>query len=107
LPQQYEKAITITFISIIFSQYANLLSRRTVGNVISKYLFSNRNLIFAFLFSITCVILIVYVPLFNLYFHTAALSVTDWILTIFAGIISLTIYEIRKKILHRLNLSKV
>ncbi|MEI6349309.1 MAG: cation-transporting P-type ATPase [Bacteroidota bacterium] len=107
LPQQYEKAITITFISIIFSQYANLLSRRTVGNVISKYLFSNIKLIFAFLFSISCVILIVYVPLFNLYFHTAALRIFDWILPISAGIISLTIYEIRKKILHRLNLSKV
>jgi Ca2+-transporting ATPase len=25
----YEKAITITFISIIFGQFANLLSRRT------------------------------------------------------------------------------
>ena len=32
-PNHYEKAITITFISIIFGQYANLLSRRTFGNV--------------------------------------------------------------------------
>ena len=94
---QYEKAITITFISIIFGQFANLLSRRTFGNALGKYLFSNVNLLLAFLFSLTCVILIVYIPLFNLYFHTSPLTVFDWILPLFTGVVCLSIFEIKKR----------
>jgi P-type Ca2+ transporter type 2C len=98
----YEKAITITFVSIIFGQYANLLSRRTYGNAIGKYLFSNRNLLLAFVFSISCILLIVYVPAFNLYFHTSTLNAFDWILPLATGAICLVIFEFRKKILNRI-----
>ena len=101
-PQQYDKAITITFVSVIFGQFANLLSRRTYGNALGKYLFSNKYLLLAFLFSTTCIMLIVYVPLFNLYFHTAALRATDWILPLAAGLICLVIYEAKKKIKQRM-----
>jgi P-type Ca2+ transporter type 2C len=94
---QYERAITITFISIIFGQYANLLSRRTVGNALGKYLFSNRNLLLAFAFSISCLLLIVYVPMCNLYFHTSALRPFDWLLPLASGAICLSIYEFLKK----------
>lgn len=107
IPQQYDKAITITFISVIFGQFANMLSRRTYGNALGKYLFSNRNLLLAFLFSITCVLLIVYIPLFNLYFHTSPLGVFDWILPLTVGGICLFIFELRKKIIkHKNNLCK-
>ncbi len=92
----YERAITITFVSIIFGQYANLLSRRTSDFVISKYLFSNRNLMIAFALSLTCILLIVYVPILNLCFHTAPLQFTDWWLPIGCGIICMAIYEFRK-----------
>jgi len=104
-PDHYAKAITVTFISIIFGQYANILSRRTYGNALGKYFFSNRNLLLAFLFSISCIMLIVYVPLFNLYFHTSVLHVADWILPIAAGVICLIIYEFKKKI-NNLKLNK-
>lgn len=100
---QYERAITITFISVIFGQFANLLSRRTVGNALGKYFFSNKYLLGAFAFSISCILLIVYIPICNLYFHTAPLHVVDWILPIAAGAICLSIYEFRKKILKRIN----
>ncbi len=103
---QYEKAITVTFISIIFGQFANLLSRRTYGNALGKYLFSNRNLLLAFLSSISCIALIVYVPMLNLYFHTSPLSIIDWILPIAAGAICLSIYELRKKAHNSINRRK-
>jgi len=99
----YETAITVTFVSVIFGQYANLLSRRTNGNIMGKYLFSNRNLLFAFAFSITCILLIVYVPLLNLYFHTAPLHVMDWILPLTTFAICLSIYETRKKLTRRIS----
>ncbi len=94
----YETAITVTFVSVVFGQYANLLSRRTYGNVAGKYLFSNRNLLLAFAFSLSCILLIVYVPVLNLYFHTAPLSVIDWLLPLATFAICLLIYETRKKL---------
>lgn len=99
----YEKAITITFVSIIFCQYANLLSRRTYGNAVGKYLFSNRNLILAFAFSISCILLIIYEPVLNLYFHTSPLNALDWLLPIGTGAICLVIFEVKKGILSRMN----
>ena len=99
----YEKAITITFVSIIFGQYANLLSRRTSGNALGKYLFSNRNLLLAFAFSVSCILLITYVPALNLYFHTAPLHVTDWLLPFTAFAVCISIYEIRKKLAGRIS----
>jgi Ca2+-transporting ATPase len=98
---KYETAITVTFVSIIFSQYANLLSRRTLGNALGRYLWSNRNLLLAFAFSISCILLIMYLPPLNLYFHTAPLNAIDWILPLAAFTICLAIYEIRKKIVKR------
>ncbi|MCX6270558.1 MAG: cation-transporting P-type ATPase [Bacteroidetes bacterium] len=98
----YNKEITITFISIIFGQYANILSRRTSGNALGKYLFSNRNLLLAFLLSVTCILLIVYLPFLNLYFHTYPLGVSDWIFPIAVFFICLIIYEAGKKINNRL-----
>jgi P-type Ca2+ transporter type 2C len=100
---QYEKAITVTFISVIFGQFANLLSRRTYGNALSRYLFSNKHLLLSFLFSVSCIVLIVYIPLFNLYFHTSPLSIVDWMLPLIAGCVCLCIYEVRKKVLNRMN----
>ena len=98
LSNHYEKAITVTFISIIFGQYANLLSGRTYGPALGKYLFSNRHLLLAFLLSVSCILLIVYVPALNLYFHTSSLLPVDWLFPLAAGTICLVIYEVRKKL---------
>ena len=102
----YENAITITFISIIFGQYANILSRRTYGNALGKYLFSNMKLLIAFVGSIFCILLIVYIPSLNLYFHTAPLQAVDWILPVASGVICLSIYEFKKKIYNHLKRSR-
>ncbi len=96
ISNHYEKAITVTFISIIFSQYANLLSRRTYGPALGKYFLSNNKLLLAFLFSISCILLIVYVPTLNYYFHTSPLLTIDWIFPIIVGIACLVIFEFKK-----------
>jgi len=96
----YERAITVTFVSIIFGQYANILSRRTFGNALGKYLFSNIKLLLAFAVSVFCVLLIVYIPVCNLYFHTSTLTAIDWIVTLTVGAICLSIFELKKIILN-------
>lgn len=98
LSDHYEKAITVTFISIIFGNYANVLSVRTTGNALGEYLFSNKKLFIGFLFSFSCIMLIVYVPLLNLYFHTSPLLLVDWLFPLASGVICLLIFEYRKKL---------
>lgn len=97
----HEKAMTVTFVSIIFGQFANILSRRTYGFALGSYLFSNSKLLWAFVMSISCVLLIVYVPVFNIYFHTSALLPIDWLLPLLSGTICLCVFECRKIILSR------
>jgi len=97
----YERAVTVTFVSIIFGQYANILSRRTYGNALGKYLYSNIKLLMAFAASLFCVLLIVYIPVFNLYFHTSTLSALDWLLPLTTGVICLAIFEVKKKLRKR------
>jgi len=97
LANHYEKAMTVTFVSIVFGQYANLLSRRTYGPALGKYLYSNKNLLAAFALSVSCLLLIVYVPVLNLYFHTSSLMPVDWLFPLTAGTVCLIIYEYRKK----------
>ncbi len=97
MSNHYEKAITVTFASIIFGQYANLLSRRTYGPALGKYLFTNKYLLLAFGISMSLMLLIIYVPAFNLYFHTSPLLPIDWLFPLTAGALCLMIYEYRKK----------
>jgi Ca2+-transporting ATPase len=97
LSDHYEKAITVTFLSIIFGNYAYILSARTSGNALGNYLFSNKKLFFGFLFSFSCIMLIVYLPLLNLYFHTSPLLLADWLFPLASGVICLSFFEYRKK----------
>lgn len=96
LSNRYEKAITVTFISIIFGQYANLLSRRTFGRAFGKYLFSNPYLLWAFAISISGILLIVYIPALNYYCHTSPLLAFDWLFPMAAGSTCLAIFELKK-----------
>ena len=102
-PQFHERAMTVTFISVILTQYSNLLSRRSFEPVFSKYFFSNKFLLSAFAVSFALSLLVIYVPVFNIYFHTHPLSLTDWVYPLAAGAICLLIYELRKWKLRRLN----
>lgn len=93
--------MTITFVSIVFGQYANLLSRRTYGPALGKYLFSNKQLLVGFAISISLMLLLIYVPVFNLYFHTSYLRPLDWLFPLTAGAVCLIIYEYRKKSINK------
>ena len=97
LANHYEKSMTITFVSIVFGQYANLLSRRTYGPALGKYLFSNKYLLFAFALSISLMLLLIYVPVFNLYFHTSSLRPVDWLFPLTAGALCLLFMNTGKK----------
>ena len=57
-----------------------------MDHALGKYLFSNKNLLFAFALSISLMLLLIYVPVFNLYFHTSSLMPVDWLFPLTAGV---------------------
>jgi hypothetical protein len=55
--------------------------KQSIGDVVKEFNSNAKDGLHADIipFSITCIFLIVYIPIFNLYFHTAPLHATDWI----------------------------
>jgi Ca2+-transporting ATPase len=98
LSDHYEKSTTVMYASILLGQFANVLSTRTSGNALGKYLFSNMRLWVAFGLSTTFMLLIVYVPFLNYYFHTSPLLWFDWLFPLTVGTICLWSYELLKKV---------
>ncbi len=94
----YQQASSLTYITIIFCQFANILSRRaTTESVFSSYIISNPRLLSAFAISLFCIFNLLYNPWINIYFGTAPLQPIHWLLAIIAGFVYLLIREAYKK----------
>lgn len=94
----YLTATSVTYTSIVFIQFMNILSRRA-GNksVFSKYLWSNKKLLFSFILSIWMVLVLIYVPAVSSYFWFGRMNLVDRIYPVVAWIIFLGIREAGKK----------
>jgi hypothetical protein len=61
---QYAVAVTVSYISILFCQYANILSRRAGDDsIFTSYFRSNTRLLRSFMISLILVIGITYIPI--------------------------------------------
>ena len=98
----YMRATTLTYVSIVFAQWANIMSRRAGGreSVFTKYFWSNRRLLLSFVLSGGLILLICYNPFVANYLRTAPLTMMDWICAAGGALIYLVIREIYK-IFHR------
>lgn len=85
----YAAATTTTYLTIILCQFGNILIRRTVphSKLLSSYLWSNTKLLLAFGLSITCVLLLIYLPFLQPFFGTAALGAADWLCALTAAVL--------------------
>lgn len=94
----YLRATTLTYISIVMVQWANILSRRAGGqeSVFSAYLWSNKRLLIAYAISLFLILEIVYNPFIAQFLHTAPLSLIDWAFAVGGGLIYLAIRETYK-----------
>lgn len=97
----YLKATAMTYITIVCCQLVNITQRRSVRGFFSKYQFSNPHYWWAIALSLFCVANIVYNPAINSYFHSAPLSVTDWLYALGAAAIFLAIREFQRLITHK------
>jgi len=75
----YLQASILTYVTIVFCQFMNLLLVRGQGQpIFSSYLWSNRKLLWAFGISLFCILNIVYNPLVQPYFGSGPLTFWDW-----------------------------
>jgi len=89
----YAAATTLTYLTVVLCQFGNILSRRIGANdkLFSKYLFSNKVLIGAFLLSLTLMSLLIYTPFLQPYFGTTSMALVDWLYALAAAIIFVTL----------------
>jgi Ca2+-transporting ATPase len=93
----YREAITMTQAGIVVSQFFNALAVRTDRESVFRVgLTSNPQLLAAGAVGLGIMAAIAYLPPLQAVFHTAALSVTDWAVLVFFGIVLLLAEETRK-----------
>lgn len=94
--QLYARATTISFLTIAFSQWLNIMSRRyELTSIFNQNFFSNPKMLYSILISIAMVLLIIYSPV-NSFLGFAAVSFSDWLRVILAGAGFLMGHEIIK-----------
>jgi Ca2+-transporting ATPase len=89
-------AMTLTYLTIVICQLANIMQRRTSGGLFSRYQFHNRQLWGALALSMFCVLNIIYNPWIAPYFKAAPLSATDWLYALAAAALFILIREFQR-----------
>jgi Ca2+-transporting ATPase len=103
----YMRATTLTYVTIVFCQWMNILSRRMEEeSVFTNYMFSNRNLWIAYGISLFLMLNIVYNPYVKPFLYTASMTSLDWVFAVAAALIYLFVREtykwaVRRKIIVR------
>lgn len=95
---QHEKGVTATLITIIITQFVHMLCMRTQGFVLNKYLFSNKYLFIGMLVSSVLMIMLIYLPFFNINLHTGPLTLKEWSYPLLGALLYLFMYEVTKLI---------
>ena len=85
-----------TFLGILLIQYMNILSRRSLGSVFSRYLFSNPQLWLSLGLSFAVVSLITGIPAVGSWFGFEALRLQDWLWPVAGALVFLGCFEFRK-----------
>jgi Ca2+-transporting ATPase len=88
-----------TFLGILLVQYMNILSRRTIGSVFSRYLFSNLQLWLSLGLSFCVVGLITGVSDVGSWFGFEALRPKDWLWPVLSAFVFLACFELKKIVL--------
>lgn len=97
----YLQATSMTYLTIVLCQLANIMQRRSQDGLLSAYQFQNKHLWFAIGLSLFCVINIIYNPLIAPYFNSGPLGATDWLFAFTAALIFVIIREWQRVINNR------
>lgn len=93
----YGRATAVTYLTIAFCQFANILSRRDERRtVFSRNLWTNRILLFSIVGSVCLLVLGIYGPYISDFLSFAAVTPLDWLYVVGAAVAYLLIFEIMK-----------
>jgi Ca2+-transporting ATPase len=96
-PVLYARATTITYLTIAFCQYVNILSHRFEGtSLFNRNFFSNRILLGSIAGSIGLILVVVYTPVVRDFLRFAPVSSADWVYVLGASAIYLLAFEAMK-----------
>ncbi len=96
-PTAYLRAITLSYLTIAFCQFVNVLSQRyRLTSIFNRNIFSNRTLLFSILGSIGLVLTAVYVPFVSGFLYFSGPGILDWIFILGAALIFLGVFELMK-----------
>ena len=95
----YARATTLTYTTVVFCQFINILSRRyAFETLFSRNLWSSPKMLWSIAISIGLILTAVYVPFIGSFFSFAPLTLVDWAL-VFAGVgVFLLAHEIVKAV---------
>ncbi|HEX6258538.1 MAG TPA: cation-transporting P-type ATPase [Candidatus Saccharimonadales bacterium] len=101
----YFQATTLTYVTIVVCQLANIIQRRSVRGVFTKYQLHNWHFWAAVAFSMACVLTIVYNPVVASYFKSGQLGLIDWAFAIGAAVLFLAVREAQRLLQHKRSLA--
>ena len=85
-------ATSMTYLTIVLCQLANILQRRSEHGLFTRYQLHNRMLWGAYALSLLLVSLVIYSPI-NTYFGSAPLGLMDWLCALLAAAIFIAVRE--------------
>jgi len=93
----YSRATTLSYATIVFCQFANILSRRyNYDSFFNRNFWSNKTLLWSIVISIGFTMTVIYTPFINGFLGFAPLTFGDWASVLAAAAIFLLAHEIIK-----------
>jgi Ca2+-transporting ATPase len=90
----YARATTLSYTTIAFCQFINILSRRyNFDSFFNGNILTNRNLLFSIAISITLILCAIYIPVISSFIAFSPLTVIDWAFVLGAAALFLLAHE--------------
>ena len=93
----YFKATALSYATILFCQFFNILQRRFERtSLFNRDFFTNRALLYSTVISVGLVFLVIYAPYISDFLNFGPVTVTDWLFVLGAAVIFLGVFEALK-----------
>jgi len=95
----YARATTLSYTTIVFCQFVNILSRRyAFDSIFNANLWSNKKMLWSIVISIGLILIALYIPVVGGFFGFAPLTVVDWAAVMGGVVLFLLAHEALKAI---------
>ncbi len=90
----YPRATTLSYATIVFCQFVNILSRRyNYDSLFSRTFWNNKKILWSIVISIGLTMIAIYTPFINKFLGFAPLVLSDWVSVLVAVAIFLLVHE--------------